>query len=94
MNQTKYFCDKCGKEIEKNNSFSVIVAVEIPYSYSYGNYDKKIHYPDLCLDCCSKLGLIKKVIVGDAIKAEPTPKDKLYDAAVTIVEALGLRQEF
>jgi len=94
MEQRKYFCDKCKKEVKNRDD---LMTIEIGWRRSSGSSYNFIHdiKLDLCDLCLEKLGMIKRVIDGDNIKNEPQDiKDRLYDLAVDLCEEIGIQIEY
>ncbi len=83
---TKYYCDKCKKEVPKSEDLDNIT-IESPYygMSAFRNQTRKQF--NLCVSCRDKLGMIKKIVKDDKIVLEPTNvKDRLYDIVCELVQ--------
>lgn len=88
MKVTRYFCDKCKKEVEKSDDLKIAnLGFDCYYTCSWGTQSfvnsSKL---ELCEPCSLKLGLIKSI--GERVHNEPTIKDKLYDVFCELVKEL------
>lgn len=93
MNITKYYCDKCKDETDREKLKALSVCEK---SYSYGYNFKPLLEFELCPACREKLGLIQKVIKDEQIVEQPAPnvKDMLFDAMSKMIAELGLSKEY
>ena len=91
MQITKYYCDKCKKEVKKAKDLKELGICVRTSGYSWTDLIRL----SLCSGCCEKFGLIKKVIKGDKIVDEPQNiKDKLFDVMADVIDEAGLHNEY
>ena len=91
MQVTKYYCDKCKKEVGSNTDLKQLAICE--RSASSYSWCEKLEL-SLCSSCCEKLGLIKRVIKdGKIVEETQDIKDKWFDVMVELIEELGLHGE-
>jgi len=93
METKTYSCDKCKSKVDnQKNLLSIEVRLK---SYRYdSSYRQKLEV-ELCPSCAEKLGLIKRVVKGDAVVNEPQDtKDKLYNVIVQLIQETGIQVEY
>ena len=56
MRVEHYFCDQCKKEVKEYNDLTSVKLETEPYT-SYSSKKKVYWNKDICLECCSKLGI-------------------------------------
>lgn len=90
MNETKYYCDRCKKEIPRGEITYVRLELD-PYStYKTKRFDKVYQTLDLCDTCAEKLGfMLKKVDKQEQTVVEPTTAEKLYELIANIIMEVG-----
>jgi len=78
---TKYYCDKCGKEVGKDELCATQISLDPynPYSTQCKKFDRVSSYKEYCVECLEKIGFVKIVVKEGKKTIEPTTAEKLYD---------------
>jgi len=92
MQEVKYYCDKCKKEVKAEELMDVKIELEVYDSFSgkrnaYSKFGSESKVYELCDDCIIRLGfakVVKKENGEEGMKA--TTADKLYDIVATMIE--------
>lgn len=67
MQQLKYFCDHCGKEITINNK-GIAVNGYLEMHVNFANADRVTNLTDLCFDCVNELFDIVEKFISKAVE--------------------------
>jgi len=89
MNETKYYCDRCKKEVERGMLTSVKMELDPYSSYKTKRFDKVYQSHDLCADCTVTLGFVlKRPDEKKEVIVEPTIPEKLYDLIADMIREI------
>jgi len=89
MKETKYYCDKCKKEVA---TLGELITTQIKiephniYSSARQKFKSISSCKEYCDDCAEKLGFIKKEVIDQKIIYKPTTAEKLYDLVAEIAK--------
>lgn len=99
MKETKYYCDKCNKEIgiagtQDEKSIDVNLTICFPEK-EYSDYSKKVYSTfTLCNDCAEKHGVKRaKKLLKDTNNSK-SDFDNLRQKMIEIFELLNINIEF
>lgn len=91
MYQTKYYCDRCKKEVERGEYTTVRIELDPYLSHKNKRFDKVYQSFDLCDDCTITLGfMLKKPDENKQVAVEPTTAERLYDLMANMIREIML----
>ena len=84
--KTLYFCDRCKKEVKREDATHVKIGLEAACSFPTRRYRRDYQYRDLCNECVVKLGFVViKKDEKEKVEVELTTAEKLYDIVAQMI---------